>query len=287
MEIHRLNPSSVASRFKVPFHSHFVTVSSPVDRLVRRTRESFLAFEDIGTNTTKTCDHLQVMHADTGWHILRNGNILARCPSLLHASRRVRHATIHSFICSRPDLLWLHAGAVSRGSGSVLFVGDSGAGKSTFVIELCRRGWRYMSDDVVPVDTRTGSALPFPLTPSVRTQDVTDDDAVPQDVRGPGKKWVQEPLERIARDTCPVEAIIFLEFDASSEARMERLTARYAEALLTERVINHGHDGGAAFQMLTQLSFEKPTWLFRHPGRPGCAETILQSIDPFPEALAV
>jgi len=168
MEIHRLNPSSVASRFRVPFSTHYVTVSRPVDRLVHRARESFIAFKDIVSSELKTNDHLQVMHADTGWHILRNGNILAGCPSLRHASRRIRYATIHSFIAARPDLLWLHAGAIARESRSILFVGDSGAGKSTFVIDFCRRGWEYISDDIVPVDAENGATLPFPLTPNVR-----------------------------------------------------------------------------------------------------------------------
>lgn len=286
MKIHRLNPSSVASRVRIPFSNHYVTVSSPVDRLVRRTRESFIAFDNPVSTDNPTCDHLQVMHADTGWHILRNGNVFARCPSLRHAYRKARHAAIHTIIASRPDLLWLHAGAVSRGSGSLLFVGDNGAGKSTFVIELCRRGWWYISDDVVPVRPEDGSAVPFPLTPSVRTEDESDEELTP-DHRGPGKKWVRDPLDRIAPDACPVEAIIVLEYDgATASPRLEPLTARYAEALLTERVLNHNHTGGSAYGMLTRLAFEKPAWLFRHSGEAGNVDRILELIDPLPEMLA-
>lgn len=286
MEIQRLNPSSVASRFHVPFSSHRVTVSSPVDRLVRRMWESFFAFEEFVASEPSSSDHLQVIHADAGWHILRNGNILARCPSLRHASLKVRHATIYSFIAARPDLLWLHAGAVSDGSRSILLVGESGVGKSTFVVELCRRGWSYLSDDVVPIDTETGAAIPFPLTPRVRIRNKSKNH-VPQGLRGPGKEWAMDPLDRISTGACPVEGIVLLAFDESSPTGIEPLTDRHAEALLSDRMILHGHDHSDAHGMLTDLACEKPTWLFTHSGDVGGVDSILNAIDPFPESLAV
>ncbi|NNF03174.1 MAG: hypothetical protein HKN17_01805 [Rhodothermales bacterium] len=263
-----------------------MTISSPVDRLVRRARESFVAFDDLASSEDQDCDHLQVMHADTGWHILRNGNVLARCPSLRHASRQARQAVIHTFIASRPDLLWLHAGAVCRESGSVLFVGDNGAGKSTFVVEFCRQGWEYISDDVVPIDSETGAAIPFPLTPSVRSSEASDEDSDP-DRFETAKKWMHAPLSRTAGNQCPVEKIVVLEYDGSSTPLLEPLTPRDAEALLSESVLNHNVPGGAAYRMLTRLAFEKPVWKFTHPGDTASVETILEHINPIQESFAV
>ncbi len=61
----------------------------------------------------------------------------------------------------------LHAGAVSRGDGAILFVGRSGSGKSRAVRRALERGFRYMGEDMV--DLRDGKVfmhIPFTLKPS-------------------------------------------------------------------------------------------------------------------------
>lgn len=56
----------------------------------------------------------------------------------------------------------LHASAILHNGGLMLFLGDSGAGKSSLVAELCRRGYRFFSDDVCVLDDRS------PEDPEVR-----------------------------------------------------------------------------------------------------------------------
>lgn len=55
-----------------------------------------------------------------------------------------------------------HAGALAREASAVMLVGPSGAGKSTLTLNLIRRGWQPLSDDMTLVDLATGAIHPFP-----------------------------------------------------------------------------------------------------------------------------
>lgn len=61
-----------------------------------------------------------------------------------------------------------HASAISRGSRSVLFLGDSGSGKSTVTAILMSNGFDLLADDFVPVDAGTREVCHFPAAVSVK-----------------------------------------------------------------------------------------------------------------------
>ena len=63
--------------------------------------------------------------------------------------------------------LTLHASAVAVRGGAILFVGQSGAGKSTIAAALHARGCPLISDDIVSVDV-TDSATVFPGFPQLK-----------------------------------------------------------------------------------------------------------------------
>ncbi len=54
----------------------------------------------------------------------------------------------------RSDHVILHASAVAMDAGAVVFIGDSGAGKSTTAALLQAHGYRLLSDDVTVLDIR-------------------------------------------------------------------------------------------------------------------------------------
>jgi hypothetical protein len=56
----------------------------------------------------------------------------------------------------------LHAGVVERRGRAVILAGGSGAGKSTLVLELVRRGFGLLSDDVAAIRLSDGRVEPFP-----------------------------------------------------------------------------------------------------------------------------
>lgn len=62
----------------------------------------------------------------------------------------------------RPELLFLHAAALERDRAAWLFVGESGAGKSTTTWGLLHHGFSYLSDELAPIDLDTVEVLPYP-----------------------------------------------------------------------------------------------------------------------------
>ena len=66
---------------------------------------------------------------------------------------------------------WLgvfHASAVSNGEKSILFLGDSGNGKSTSLALLQRNGFTCLADDFVPIDVNKKEVYSFPAAISIK-----------------------------------------------------------------------------------------------------------------------
>jgi len=62
----------------------------------------------------------------------------------------------------RPDVLFLHSAALEWQGGACLLVGESGAGKSTTAWALLHHGFRYLSDELAPIDLDRMQVLPYP-----------------------------------------------------------------------------------------------------------------------------
>ena len=61
-----------------------------------------------------------------------------------------------------------HASAVSNGKKSVLFLGDSGNGKSTSLALLQANGFTCLADDFVPIDIYNKEVYSFPASISIK-----------------------------------------------------------------------------------------------------------------------
>ncbi|WP_157269451.1 hypothetical protein [Azohydromonas aeria] len=62
----------------------------------------------------------------------------------------------------RPELLHLHAAALEYAGQAWLLAGDSGAGKSTTTWGLLHQGFRYLSDELSPVDLESLCVHAYP-----------------------------------------------------------------------------------------------------------------------------
>ena len=77
---------------------------------------------------------------------------------LFHLEKDVTVALQHK----RPDLLFLHAAALEYGGKAWLLAGDSGNGKSTTAWGLLHHGFRYLSDELSPIDLGSLQVLAYP-----------------------------------------------------------------------------------------------------------------------------
>ena len=62
----------------------------------------------------------------------------------------------------RPDLYFIHAAVVEFTGKALMLVGASGCGKSMTTWALLHHGFRYLSDELGPVDLKTFKVYPYP-----------------------------------------------------------------------------------------------------------------------------
>ena len=160
----------------------------------------------------------------------------------------------------RNDLFFLHAAALERHGGAWLFAAPSGTGKSTLAFALLHRGFRYMSDELAPIDVGTMSVHPYPRALCLKH---------PLPESGP-REWPPETIDLVdalhvparslpggsPHEAVPVRGLLLLERAASSnEPRLRRLgtaeatASLYANALNALAHPNRGLDAALAIAM--------------------------------------
>jgi hypothetical protein len=103
-----------------------------------------------------------------GRHRLSRDGCDARFPTAgasEDARQRLLVAQVLPFAALLRGLEVFHASAVVRGGEAIAFVGNSGAGKTSVALELCRRGASFLADDVLAVERAGRSLLGHPGTP--------------------------------------------------------------------------------------------------------------------------
>ena len=112
----------------------------------------------------------------------------------------------------RSDLLFLHAAALERDGAVWLFVGESGAGKSTTAWGLLHHGFSYLSDELAPIDLGTLKVFPYPHALSLKRRPPPPY-LLPADYVGLGRT-IHVPvrsLPSVSRlDPCALQAVFFL-----------------------------------------------------------------------------
>src|SRR5215475_11811583 len=128
---------------------------------VARNVEPMLTLEPTGTNLGT----FYINQLNGGFTVHERDSSEHRLRDLQSAVRSLHHLLIKRFIDSRPDLLWIHAGAVAFAGEALILVARSGQGKSTLVGEFLEWGCSYLSDEIAPIDPVSGAVLPFPVSP--------------------------------------------------------------------------------------------------------------------------
>ena len=142
----------------------------------------------------------------------------------------------------RPDLLFLHAAALERDGCAYVLVGESGHGKSTAAWGLSYHGFRYLSDELSPVDLGSLSVdaypralclkrrppLPYRL-PSAQVLDLGPTIHVPVSALPGGR----------ASAPCPLGAVLFVRYgEERRESELCPLGAAEAAARMYVSTLN-------------------------------------------------
>jgi hypothetical protein len=57
--------------------------------------------------------------------------------------------------------IWIHGGGVAFQNKGIMVLGDSGTGKTSLILKLLSSGFKFLSDEVIPVEKKTGMMVPF------------------------------------------------------------------------------------------------------------------------------
>ncbi|MBI2471527.1 MAG: hypothetical protein HYV59_09840 [Planctomycetes bacterium] len=133
--------------------------------------------------------------------------------------------------------LLLHAGVVSRNGQGVIILADSGFGKTTLVIELVKRGFKFLSDEMAALGRTDGRVHPFPRCLWIRKGTLELTGIAQKSTNAP--RWMGKTLLDIEdivpgsyRETTNVNHVIILHDDARPENGLQDIS------VLVERLDN-------------------------------------------------
>ncbi|MDF1587174.1 hypothetical protein [Marinimicrococcus flavescens] len=143
-----------------------------------------------------------------------------------------------------PAARWMavaHAGAVADARGAVLLPAPSGGGKSTLAAGLVAAGWRFLSDDIAPVDAGRAEVAPVPLALSAREgswpilrQLFPGMRPVATLAFEEGRRRFLDLARYVAQEPAPLRALLVPQFDPSGAPGLDRLDPGQALAALVE-----------------------------------------------------
>lgn len=108
--------------------------------------------------------------AGGAWRLVREGAPAMAAESAAEVVDLLDEDLVIQLQRRRPDLYHVHGAALEAGGRAFLLVGPSGSGKSTATWALLHHGYRYLSDELAPVDLDTLAVYPYPRAVSLKRQ---------------------------------------------------------------------------------------------------------------------
>jgi hypothetical protein len=141
----------------------------------------------------------------------------------------------------RPDLYFVHAAVVAFGGHAIALVAPSGFGKSTTTWALLHHGFKYLSDEIAPIDPRTLRVLPFPRALCLKNSPPRDY-SLPSAVIATGRT-IHVPTGVLPNATITeplsLDSILFLRFIGKGEfPGLKRLGAAESTVRLCTNALN-------------------------------------------------
>lgn len=193
--------------------------------------------------------------------LLVDGRVMDTRPESFKLLRKLYREVVRRYIDIHPDLIWLHAGSATSDSGALVLPGSWGRGKSSLILELVRRGWSFMSDDVVPLDPFSGVVLPFPATPHVRNK--TDKELSRDRLGEIEKSVVPLDADTVADGPVPLSMIVMPHYEKGAETELQPLRPAEAVGELLENCLSFAKNEDATIRQLCTLVETLPVFRIR------------------------
>jgi hypothetical protein len=241
----------------VEFDGLRVAVLSALPEVVLDAERAFRAMIVSGDDrAAPVIARLEIDRCGDDYQVSGSGLSAPERGQLSEARRAVRYHTTRAFLEARPEWFWVHAAAASRDGRAVLVPGERARGKSTLVTALARAGWRYLSDDAVPLDMADHRAAPFPLTPHVRSG--PGGIMAPESIFALPKRDVELEPDMICREAVPITELVFVRFEPGASAFLTPARPGEAALGLLESCLNYPYLGARAVRYAAELVQRAP-----------------------------
>ena len=232
-------------RLFIEFDNHQLSFSTDVDEAYAFMNESFEAM--LAPSLEHAAGELVLVRTQTGYLLKTANDFSFEGIPISELLPLLKDEVRLQLMRSRPDLLWLHAGVVAKSGRALLLAGTSGQGKSMLTTSLSEIGWRFLSDDVAPIEMSDDVVLPFLQTPVRRLH--------------PGREVTREELgtlhrvpvkvrsENLHRQPIPIGAVVFITYESGEQARLQELDNGPAAMELLRNATNFfDHRAAAVFR---------------------------------------
>lgn len=263
-------PEKTTTELFIEFDGSQLTVKTDVAEVREYIAHSFTHM--LAPGVTRGIGELEVLRNRDGYAIRGAQPIdfpaitMAELLPLLKDEVRLR------FMRARPDLLWIHAGAVERDGAAVVLSGPSGHGKSTMTTLLCERGWRLLSDDIAPVRMNADEVLPFPQIPLRRIHPGRE--VQPGEVGGLEREAVAIGAGMLCREPAPIGAIVFVAYGAVAPTGLARIPQGSAAMEILRNATNFDDHKGAAVNRAAEMARRLPVYRLTYRSAVEAAESV-------------
>jgi hypothetical protein len=170
----------------------------------------------------------------------------------------VNRSVVRAFMRARTDLVWLHAAAVEQAERALVLVAPWGRGKSALSASLLGLQWKYLSDDIVPVDAATLAVHPFPKT--LRIREHADGPLDREDLARLAKR--ERPLRRdeIAVQPATCGGVVFPQFGWDARNHLSPCRAPLAVLELLPGCLSFAHHPDTALRFAGVLAVSVPAF---------------------------
>lgn len=182
----------------------------------------------------------------------------------------LEEAALRTYIGCCTDRLLVHAAGLVRDDQVVMLAAPSTHGKTTLTLALLARGWRFMSDEIVPISQDDWRAAPFPRALHIRRPSLAvleQQGFLPElshvvsllhTDRQPvlGIPLHQEPLA----SRRSIAAIVFISYTPGALAVPVLMPPALAASGLLQQALNGGTLGSRAFTSAIALARQAPCY---------------------------
>lgn len=266
MTQHELALSILDSRF------HLTSTDGRMLELVRMLWDPFVAEPDRGA--TQVAIHTT---AD-GWRLEAPSHAPSQARDPWVFAAILRNVLSGRAVGDAREVYPLHGAAAERDGMFVVLSAQPMAGKTTLLLELLSRGWRLVTDDLVPIDPRSGRARSFLKPLSVRDPERWTAHAG----RWKVPRWLPAPtaiglipataFPRIESGTFEPSLLLFSRYEQEAGPRAERLSPAFAAAACAENLHPILDRTPEALATAAQLGSRTPAWALAY----GSSEDALE-----------